>query len=419
MKLSVRYGRDTKDFFVPDRNYMGTLRPQQKKGVKDPEKEVKQALNRPVESPKLRELVSSKDKVAVLVSDISRPSPTGLILPPVLKELEEAGVSRKKITIIFGLGIHRNQTEEEKRALVGDYIYSHFRCIEHDVENCRYFGVSSQGTPIEVFSEVMDASFVIATGNIEYHYYAGFSGGAKALAPGVCSRGTIEQNHRKFMDPGAGPGKIRGNPVREELEEMAQKIGIDFMVNAVLNPEKQVIKVVAGDVTAAHRQGASFLDRLSRVRIEDKADIVIVAPGGYPRDIDLYQTHKAMEHALPALKHGGILITVGQCADGLGVGPFARVFDEGKRPEELVDELRTQFVQGRHVASRIAHIHLNNEIFLVSDLSQSTKEKLFFKNFNSVKKALSLAFDKKGKEATVWVMPYGISTLPFIGETKV
>jgi len=416
MKISIGYGRETKDFFIPDRNYMGALRPKHKKGVKDPEKEVKRALDHPVGSPKLRELVSSKDKVVVLVSDISRPSPSRLILPPVLKELEEAGVSLKKITIVFGLGIHRNQTEEEKRALVGDYIYSHFRCIEHDIENCQHSGISSQGTPIEVFSEVRDASFVIATGNIEYHYYAGFSGGAKALAPGVCSRRTIEQNHRKFMAPGARPGKIRGNPVREELEEMARKVGIGFIVNAVLNPEKQVIKVVTGDVTAAHRQGASFLDRLSRVRIEDKSDIVIVAPGGYPRDIDLYQTHKAMEHALPALKHGGILITVGQCGDGLGVGPFARVFDEGKRPEELVEELKKQFVQGRHVASRIAHIHLNNEIFLVSDLPQSTKEKLFFENFNSVEKAFSLAFDKKGKEATVWVMPYGISTLPFIGE---
>jgi len=414
MRLSIPYGRDTKEFSVPDRNYMGTIKPKKKIGVKDPEKEVERALDHPVASPKLGELVSSQDTVVVLVSDISRPSPSRLLLPPVLKELEEAGVSHKQITIVFGLGIHRNQTEEEKRALVGDYIYSHFRCIEHDVEKCQQAGVSSMGTPIEVFSEVRDASFVIATGNIEYHYYAGFSGGAKALAPGVCGRQTIERNHRKFMDPGAGPGKIRGNPVREELEEMAQKAGIDFMVNAVLNPEKQVIKVVAGDVTAAHRQGASFLDRLSRVRIEDRADIVIVSPGGYPRDIDLYQTHKAMEHALPALKPGGILITVGQCADGLGVGPFARVLDEGKRPEELVDELKTQFVQGRHVASRIAHIHLNNEIFLVSDLSQSTKEKLFFKNFNSIEKALSHAFDKKGKEAAVWVMPFGISTLPSV-----
>lgn len=393
---------------------MGTIKPKQKKGVKDPEKEVERALSHPSGSPKLRELVSSQDTVVVLVSDISRPSPSRLLLPPVLKELTEAGVSHRKITIVFGLGIHRNQSEEEKRALVGDDIYSHYRCIEHDIKDCQDAGISSQGTPIEVFTEVMDASFVIATGNIEYHYYAGFSGGAKALAPGMCSRRTIEQNHRKFMDPGARPGMIKGNPVREELEEMAQKVGIDFMVNAVLNPEKQVIKVVAGDVTAAHRQGASFLDRLSRVRIEDRADIVIVSPGGYPRDIDLYQTHKAMEHALPALKHGGILITAGQCGDGLGVEPFARVFEEGKSPEELVEELKTQFVQGRHVASRIAHIHLNNEIFLVSDLSQSTKEKLFFKNFNSVEKALSVALDKKGKQATVWVMPFGISTLPSV-----
>jgi len=206
---------------------------------------------------------------------------------------------------------------------------------------------------------------------------------------------------------------VRGNPIRKELEEIAQKAGVDFMVNVILNPEKKVIKAVAGDVTEAHRQGASFLNSISRTYVQEKADIVIVSPGGFPRDIDLYQTHKAMEHALPALKEEGILITVGQCRDGLGVEPFARVFDEGKNPRELVDELKTKFVQGRHVASRIAHIHLSTEIFLVSDLPQGIKEKMFFKNFSKVDEALSLALDKKGKDARVLIMPYGISTLPF------
>lgn len=415
MRLSIKYGKEERDISIPDKNYLGILRPQHHTGVKYPEKEIKRALHNPIESPRLKELVPSKDNVVILVSDISRPSPSNLILPPVIKELEEAGVPPKKITIVFGLGIHRNQTEDEKKALVGDSIYSRFRCIEHEPNNCVYLGETNQGTPIEVFNEVVDASFVIATGNIEYHYYAGFSGGAKALAPGVCSRQTIKQNHRKFLAPGAKPGEIRDNPIREELEEIAQKVGIDFMVNVVLNPEKQVIKAVAGDVTKAHRQGASFLDQISRTYVQDKADIVVVSPGGFPRDIDLYQTHKAMEHALPALKDGGILITVGQCQDGLGVKPFAQVFDEGKSPQELVDELEEKFVQGRHVASRIAHIHLHTEVFLVSDLPQGTKEKLFFKNFNKVKEALSLAFDKKGKNAQVLFMPYGISTLPFVG----
>lgn len=414
MKLSLKYGKEEREISIPDRNYLATLRPQQIEGSKEPEKEVERALKNPIGSPRLRELVSSNDKVVILVSDISRPSPSYLILPPVLKELKEAGVPSHKTTIIFGLGIHRNQTEKEKRALVGDSIYSRYKCLEHDIHKCVNLGETSQGTPIEVFAEVVKASFVIATGNIEYHYYAGFSGGAKALAPGVCSRRTIEQNHKKFLAPGASPGEIRGNPVREELEEMAQKAGIDFIVNVVLNPEKKVIKAVAGDVEKAHREGASFLDQISRVSIPGKTDIVVVSPGGYPRDIDLYQTHKAMEHALMALKEGGILITAGQCGDGLGVKPFAELFDEGKTPRQLVDELEKKFVQGRHVASRIAFIHLKNEIFLVSDLPSSIKEKLFFKSFNSIEEALSLALDKKGRDSQVLVMPYGISTLPFV-----
>jgi len=417
MRLSLKYGKKEKEIFIPDKNYLGTLRPRQVPGVKNPKKEIERALHHPIESHRLIELVSSKDTVVILVSDISRPSPSHLILPPVLAELKEAGVPPQKVTLVFGLGIHRNQTEDEKKDLLGKSVYSQFRSIEHDLNHCVYLGETSQGTPIEVFSEVLEASFVIATGNIEYHYYAGFSGGAKALAPGVCSRRTIEQNHKKFLAPGARPGEIRGNPIREELEEIAEKAGIDFMVNVVLNPEKQVIKAVAGDVTKAHRQGASFLDQISKAYVQEKADIVVVSPGGFPRDIDLYQTHKAMEHALPALRDGGILITLGQCRDGLGVKPFAQVFDEDKSPRELVDELNQKFVQGRHVASRIAHIHLNKEIFLVSDLPQSTREKLFFRNFNSADKALSAALDKKGKEARVLVMPYGISTLPFVAQS--
>ncbi len=193
-----------------------------------------------------------------MASDITRPSPSSVLLPPIIEELKEAGVSNNQITVVFGLGVHRKQTEEEKKRLVGKDIYSKIKCIDHDIDNCVKIGTTEKGNEVFIFKEILKADFIIATGNLEFHYFAAYSGGAKAVAPGVCGRETIANNHKNFLDSGAKAGKIEGNPIREEIEEIGEMVGINFMVNAVLNSHKKVVKVVAGDVTKAHREGAEY-----------------------------------------------------------------------------------------------------------------------------------------------------------------
>ena len=313
---------------------------------------------------------------------------------------------------MFGLGVHRKHTEEEKKKLIGEDIYNQIKCIDHDINDCVKIGITKRGNEVAVFKEILKSDFIIATGNLEYHYFAGFSGGAKAAAPGICSRSTIADNHKHFLDSGAKASRIKGNPVREEIEEIGEMVGIDFMVNAVLNSHKKIVKIVAGDITKAHREGAKHINDLFRVKIDKLADIVIASPGGYPKDIDLYQTHKAMENASLAVKTGGILIVIGECRDGLGEGKFAEALNGKLSPQELIEELKNNFILGRHKASRVAKIHLDNEIYLVSNLANEIKKNLFIKSFNSLGEAFSEAIKVQGEKAKVLVMSYGGSILP-------
>lgn len=412
MKLKLSYGKSQIEFEIPSQNLSGIIRPEKVEPLKFLDKKVKKSLNHPIGSNKLSKKVNSNDNVVILASDITRPVPTRFLLPPIIEKLRAAGVKEKNIKIIFGLGIHRKHNPEEKKELVGEKIYQKYKCIDHDLTKCNKIGVTEHGTEVEIFEEVLKADFIIATGNLEFHYFAGFSGGAKALAPGVCGRKTIMQNHQKFLDPKAKSGQIEKNPIREEIEEIGQMVGIDFIVNCVLNDKKEVIKVVSGHVTSAHRAGKKYIEKIYSKEIDNLADIVITSPGGDPKDIDLYQTHKAMEHANMALKNDGIMIVIGKCADGLGEDKFAKAMTEGESPESLARELENNFVLGRHKASRIAMLYNQNQIYLVSALSKRIRNKLFIECFDDVNQALQNALKKKGEDSNILVIPFGASTLP-------
>ena len=414
MNVSLNYGHNSTTLNIPDKNYLGTLSPKDIEELANPIAEVKRALANPIGSKKLKELVPAKGKIVILVSDVTRPAPSSILLPPILEELKEAGIKNDQIMIVFGLGVHRKHTEEEKKRLVGEEVYNQVKCIDHDIEDCVRIGMTKRGNEVFIFKEILKADFIIVTGNLEFHYFAGFSGGAKAVAPGICNRKTIAENHKHFLDSGAKAGKIEGNPIREEIEEIGEMVGINFMVNAILNSHKKLVKVVAGEVTKAHREGTRYINNMFRVEIAELADIVITSPGGYPKDIDLYQTHKAMENAGLAVKDGGIIIVVGECRDGLGEGKFAEALNGKLSPQELIEELKNNFILGRHKASRVAKIHLDSEIYLVSSLADEIKKKLFIKNYSSLEEAFSQAMKIQGEKAKVLVIPYGGSTLPYL-----
>lgn len=412
MKVEVGIGTSTQAVEIPDANLMDILTPNEVKYDLMGEDEVKRALANPIGSPRLKEIVKPGEKIAIITSDITRPIPTYTVMPALLDELYAAGAKPEDITLVFALGSHRCHTEEEKKHLAGDRAYAEIHCVDGDVNDCVHLGNTTHGTPVDIVRVVAEADKRICLGNIEYHYFAGYSGGAKAIMPGVSTRAAIQSNHSMMVDEKACAGNIIDNPVRKDIEEAAAICGVDFIVNVVLNEHKKIIKAVAGDVTKAHREGCAFLDTLYQKKIKERADIVIVSQGGAPKDLNLYQTQKALDNAKHAVKDGGIIILVGSCKEGLGEKTFEQWITEAKEPRDLIKRVKEDFKLGGHKAAAIAMVLEHAKIFLVSDMEPEFVKTIFMEPYNSVQKAFDDAFAEQGNNAKVIVMPYGGSTLP-------
>jgi len=414
--IKLKYKTSHVSVDIDDKNLYAVLNPEDMKGVKDPLGEVKQALVCPIASPRLRELAKGKKKVVILASDITRPSPSHILIPPIVEELREAGVKYSDIKVVFGLGYHRKHTEDEKRKLVGQEVYDKIECIDHDINDCVYIGTTKRGTPVEVFRPVAESDLLIATGNLEFHYKAGYSGGLKALLPGVCSKRTIEANHVMMIRPGTMPGKADGNPMREDIEEAGQIAGVDFMVNAVLNSHKEVVKVVAGDVIKAHREGAKYIDKMYKRNVQEKVDVVVASCGGSPKDINLYQAQKGLENASYAVKDGGSIILLAECSEGLGDETFKDWMFRAKTPHDCVEWIKREFKIGAHKAAVVCMVLERAKVYLVSTLDDSLVKDIFFIPSSTVQQALDTALEEYGQDAKVLVLPYANSTLPFVEE---
>jgi nickel-dependent lactate racemase len=413
MKVELGYGKTTQIIDVPDQCFRGELHANHVDVALTGSEEVRRALLDPIGSAPLGDIVHPGEKIAVITSDITRPCPSFEILPPLLEELEADGISLEDITVVFALGSHRPHTEAEQRRLVGDAVFEKVRCIDGDVEDTVHLGVTKRGTPVDIVRPVAEADRRICLGNIEYHYFAGYSGGAKAIMPGSSTPKAIQMNHRFMVDAASYQSHLEGNPVREDIEEAAAMVGVDFILNVVLDEEKRIIKAVAGDVTAAHRVGCAFLDTLYKVEIEEKADIVVVSQGGAPKDLNLYQLQKALDNAKHAVKDGGIIILVGACEEGLGNANFERWMTGHKRPEDMIEHIQRDFQLGGHKAAAIAKVMGMADIYLVSELAPSFAASMFFKPYHSAQEALADALDEKGADASVLVMGHGGSVLPF------
>ncbi len=412
MKLEFGFGEGVQAVEVPDRNLLGVLMANEvPKGLTN-EAEVARALAHPIGTPRLGEIVHPGEKIAIVTSDITRPCPTWRIMPALLDELYAAGCRREDIALVFALGSHRHHTPEEQRKLAGERAWAEIRCVDGDPSDCVHMGVTNCGTPVDITRIVAEADRRICLGNIEYHYFAGYSGGAKAIMPGCSTREAIQSNHRMMVREEAHAGNLDSNPLRQDLEQAAAICGVDFIVNVVLDEHKQIVRAVAGDLVEAHREGCKFLDQMYLKKIDRCADIVLVSQGGAPKDLNLYQTQKALDNAKHAVKPGGTIILIGSCREGLGEKVFEQWMLSAPTPESMIERIGRDFQLGGHKAAAIAMVLKNAEIYLVSELDDDFVEKIFLKPAKSAQDALDRAFARLGPDATVLAMPYGGSTLP-------
>jgi len=416
MKLEFGFGAGIQTVDVPDGNLMGILRAGEVDPPASEQEELLRALRHPIGSPRLGEIVKPGEKIAVITSDITRPMPTYKVMPLLLEELYAAGIRREDITLVFALGSHRKHTPEEQKKLAGEQAWSEIACVDSDPADCVRLGVTAHGTPVDITRAVAEADRRICLGNIEFHYFAGYSGGAKAIMPGVSTREAIQQNHRLMVRPEACAGALDTNPLRMDIEEAGAICGIDFIVNVVLGEHKEILKAVAGHPVAAHREGCAFLDTLYRKELERPADIVLVSQGGAPKDLNLYQTQKALDNARHAVAQGGVIILMGSCKEGLGERVFEEWMTRSPSPAAMVERIGRDFQLGGHKAAAIAMTLEKADIYLVSDLEPEFVRSIFLTPMADAQTALNAAFEKLGPDATVLAMPFGGSTLPHVRE---
>jgi lactate racemase len=411
--LTLPYGDAELPLTVPARQLLAVVErgagvPAEAPTRADEEAEIGRALAQPIGVPRLRDLAAGAASAVVVVSDVTRPCPSYKFLPALLGELAAGGMAAEAVTVVFALGGHRRHTAEEQLRLVGEEVAARVRLFDLDEDDCVLVGTTSRGTPLSVFRPYLEADLRVCTGNIEYHYFAGYSGGAKAVMPGICTRAAIERNHAMMLDDAARAGVQVGNPVREDIDEAGDIVGVDFLFNVLLDGEKRILRAVAGDCRAAHAEGVRVYDELFDVTIEEPADIVVASPGGRPKDLNLYQAQKTLDNVAGAVRPGGAVVLAARCEEGFGEPTFERWMLDGGGPAALVERIRRSFVLGGHKAAAIAGLLGRMQVYLVSSFPDDTVRRTGMIPAPSPQAALKAALASRARDCSVLVVPRGI-----------
>jgi nickel-dependent lactate racemase len=414
--MKLKYGKEEVQLPLSDKNILQVLNLKEQEVLSNPEEKLKYLLKNPIGSPSLKELIFQKkaQKILIIVNDITRPTPYKIILPPLLNELDEIGVNKEDIKFIIATGIHRDNYNEELSNIFGEDIISTYKFINHNADSpdLYYQGKLKSGNELWVNPIVSESDFIITTGVIVPHYFAGFSGGRKSILPGICGRKTIEDNHAKMTHPNACAGNLRGNPVHEEMQEAAEKVGVDFNINVVINENHKIVEIVAGGLFESWQRGVEVCKKIFLCPIKQKAEVVIVSAGGYPKDINVYQAQKSLDNAYQAVKPGGTIILLAECTEGYGEPIFEQWIKEAESPEDIIKRIKEKFVLGGHKAYGIARVVKEVEVILISSLSKEKVRKLFFIPMRNISQAIDYVKNKYGKDFQVYILPSGNTVVP-------
>jgi nickel-dependent lactate racemase len=399
------------------------VRPRFVAGLPDEEAAVREALRQPIKSPPLSALVNPGDRVVVVHTDITRATPNHVILPVILAELEKAGVSRDDITLLNGLGTHRKQSEAELRVMLGDQIVDNYHCLQHDCHddaNLVALGETNLGHPVRINRMYMEADARILTGFIEPHFFAGYSGGPKAILPSLAGKESVFTNHGRKMiaDPRATWGITEGNPIWEEMRDVAQRTDPTFLLNVTLNERRQITGVFAGDMLEAHAQGCAFVKENAMVAVDEPYDVVVTTNSGYPLDQNLYQTVKGMSAAAQIVRPGGAIIIAAACEDGLpDHGRYAELLAEAGSPQGILDMIAQPgfSVQDQWQVQLQAQIQLKAEVHVYSENLTNDQIRLaLFMPSRDVESTLAELMARYGPNSRLCIVPEGPQTIPYV-----
>jgi lactate racemase len=372
MNVHLKYGTEGLHLEFPATpNFKGVLYPEEAEPLAGPTASIEQALRQPVASLPLQEVARGKRDAVIVISDITRPVPNTVILPPLIAALEAAGIPAEKITILIATGMHRPNEGGELELLVGAEIAGRYRVINHFSKNdddMVLVGEIGDGVPTYVNRTYVEADLKVLTGFIEPHMWAGFSGGRKSILPGISSLRTLEYMHSPEMVAHSGTryGHLEGNPFHEAALAIMAKAGADFIVNVTLDTAKRITGVFAGHPVEAHREGVAFLARHCVKTLDEPLDFVVTTNAGSPLDCNLYQTAKGLSGVSGATRQGGVILIATECLEGFGSPEYREVFEQVTTPAEFIQRLMKKefFIPDQWCAQETYQVMLKNEVWI-------------------------------------------------------
>lgn len=419
-EFNLKYGDSNIKFSFPEENLLGILESREMKKLLYPRASILDALLTPIASPPMIQIAKGKrGKVAIAVPDRTRAAKVDVVLPILIAELNNVGFNDEDITIFFACGTHRAHTDEERRKIIGPFVsQKKIRLVDHDCRdgsNLIEVGTTLRGNKIKLNRIVVQSDLRILLGGITYHYFAGYGGGRKTVMPGISAFETIQYNHKLLMGekPGSGEdpycitGNLKGNPVHEDMLEAARMLKPDFIINTVVNGARDLAGVFAGDLEQAHLAGCKFIDEHARVKIDEKADLVIASAGGGTKDMSFVQAHKGIENASYALKEGGTLIFAGEAAESLPSDEYIKYIELGSS-ERIEEELRRNFTISGHTIYSAVHKAEKFKIIWVTKMDRELVRKMKMTPVDTIEEALKLA----GNTGMAYIMPEAYLTLP-------
>ena len=421
IQLDLKYGAGEQRLYLSGECQCETLHPQTPTLRLDEKEILKIRLRNPLASPPLEQILKPGDRVLLVVPDKTRVARLDVVFPFLFSAFKERKIPDEKVTVIFANGSHPAMSAEEKRAILGEAAYHRFRIEEHNCHSALVdkLGTTRRGTPVMVNPILKQHDKVIVIGSVVHHYFAGFGGGPKMIVPGLAAYETILHNHRLAvltddegpLHPACRPGNLKGNPVFEDLQEAAKMVPVHFAIQLVLDEDQHVIDAFCGDLYSSYQKASLRVHRLNAVEILEPADVVIASAGGRPKDLNFIQAHKALHHASLALRPGGTLVLLAECADGWGNPDVLEWFSYGSYAE-MKRAVQENFRLNANTALSIKHKLENFKILLVSELPHDPLRQMGFFPFRRAEDAIKAIEHKLNGRAKVYVIPNASVTLP-------